>query len=84
MSNSSWVSRHRGPYRLVVTRPGKKPGHVTTEWVKGNVDVDDVESDALALLADRRDEITHVAVWSVREEQFVMSYESPKWGSRAA
>lgn len=85
MAKGSWLDRHRGPFRLVVTRPGKKPGHIATEWLKGTVDSDDVVNDATALLADRRDDITHVAVWSVREEQFVHSFrEAPMGASRLA
>lgn len=71
---SDWLDRHRGPFKFHVTRPGKKAGHVTGEWVKGTVDKDDVEGDALALLSDRRDDITHVGVWSLREQQFVHTY----------
>ena len=77
----SFLNNHRGPFRLVVTRPlAKKPGFFTTEWLKGETSGDEVFSEAQALLADPRDTITHVNVWSVTEESFVGGY--PDKGSR--
>lgn len=70
-----WRRNHRGPYCFLVSRPHpKKPGHSTTEWLPGQVDSDDVETDARALLADPRDTIERVHVWSLREECYVMTY----------
>ena len=67
-----FLERHRGPFRLCLTRPNqKKPGFFTTEWLKGESDHADVESEARALLDDPRDTITDIGVWSVRENQFV-------------
>lgn len=70
----SFLDNHRGPFRLVVTRPAKKPGFHSTEWLKGEVDRDDVLSEAQALLTDPRDTITHVGIWSVTESSFAGSY----------
>lgn len=69
-----FYSRHRGPFRLVVHRPDTKAKVHRTEWVKGEMEGDDVESEALALLADPRDTITSVDVWSVSEQIFVFGY----------
>ena len=70
-----WTKR-RGPYRLVVERPFvTKPGFYRLEWLPGEVAGEDVEAEALALLTDPRDTINNVAVWSLYDEQFVMSYE---------
>jgi len=71
----TFLDRHRGPYLFCVTRPGKKPGRVTSEWLKGCIDKHDVEDEAQALLADPRDTITQVSVWSIKEEQFVGGYK---------
>lgn len=69
---SEVLGRHRGPYRFMVTRPkANQPDFATSEWLKGNVDSDDVESEALALLTDPRDTIHAVHVWSETEQQFV-------------
>jgi hypothetical protein len=70
----TFLDNHRGPYLLCVTRPGTKPGRVSSEWLKGGLDTADVEAEAQALLADPRDDITQVSVWSVREEQFIGGY----------
>lgn len=63
------LARHRGPYRLVAVRPTKK-GYMS-EWLKGEVDTDDIAEETLALLADPRDTIVWIHIWSVRESQFV-------------
>ena len=76
----SFLNNHRGPYRLVLSRPDKRKGFHTTEWLKGETDRDDVFSEAEALLTDPRDTITHVNIWSVTEESFVGSY--PDKGTR--
>lgn len=68
------AGRHRGPYLFSVTRPGKKPGFRTSQWLPGRMDKDDVYEEAMALLRDPRDEILGVSVWSDREDQFVMSF----------
>ena len=68
-------SRHRGPYVLSVTRPDKLPGFFCNEWLKGEIDAEDVEDEALGLLTDPRDTIVGVYVWSVREHQFVLSFK---------
>ncbi len=73
-----WTSRHRGPYRFYVARlddDGKSTGG---KWLKGSTTADDVESEALALLADRRDTIWLVNVWSQRDQQFVFSYKEKR------
>lgn len=68
------LNNHRGPYVFMVTRPfATKPGFHRSEWLKGEVDREDVGAEALALLADKRDTITLVCVWSQREQAFVTS-----------
>ena len=56
----------------MVYRPHpKKAGVEISEKLKGNVDQDDIESEARALLTDPRDTITDITVWSDTEEQMV-------------
>lgn len=69
MSLADILARHRGPYRLAVTRPGTKAP--TSEFLSGLVESEDVETDARALLDDPRDSILTVHVWSDREQQYV-------------
>lgn len=71
-----WLSRHRGPFLFCLTRPvlsGKRAGRNfhTSEWLPGLVERGEAVSEATALLADPRDSVRHVALWSVKEEQFV-------------
>lgn len=69
-----WRTRHRGPYRFVAIRAlTNRPGF-RADWLPGNVEPDDVDAEARALLTDPRDRILRVHVWSDREEQYVMSY----------
>jgi hypothetical protein len=71
----TWRHRHRGPYTFHVERPSKKnPDQWQSSSLPGHIDADDVLTEAMALLADTRDNIVRVHVWSVREEQFVMTY----------
>jgi len=71
----SWnQAGHRGPFRFLVTRPSKGRHPFVSEWLQGSTEAEDVESEALALLSDRRDRIVRVAVWSVRDSQFVMTF----------
>jgi len=71
----TFLDNHRGPFLFCVTRPHKtKKNHFTSEWLRGSVDRDDVESEARALLTDPRDTITSVHVWSEREQQFAGGY----------
>lgn len=72
----SVFERHRGPYCLMVTRPFvTKPGFTRGEWLKGApLPPEDAYSEALSLLGDPRDTIAAVHVWSVGEQQFVMTY----------
>ncbi len=67
------LSRHRGPYIFMIIRAAssKKSPRFTSEWLKGEVESDDVGPEALALLTDPRDTIDHIAVYSDREQQFV-------------
>lgn len=65
--------RHRGPFSLMVVRPGKK-GKMKSEWLSGVVDGPDVPEEAHALLTDPRDTIMRVHVWSEKDNQFVMTY----------
>lgn len=66
------LDRHRGPYLFCVSRPhSRKKGFHRSEWLKGAVENEDVGPEALALIEDKRDTITHVAVWSEREQSFI-------------
>lgn len=69
-------TRHEGPYRLYATRPHpSKPGWWTGGWLKGEIrHGQDVQEEALALLADPRDNIAFINVWSVGEEAYVGGY----------
>ncbi len=72
----SFLDNHRGPFVLMVTRPfATKTGFFRSEWLSGETCKDEVESEALAILADKRDTVTSVSVWSVREECFVGAYQ---------
>ena len=71
-----FYKRHRGPFRLQVTRPFvTKPGFYRTEVLKGSVDGPDVEDEANALMNDTRDTIIGVSVWSEKEEQFIFGFQ---------
>lgn len=80
---TTWQSRHRGPYQLLVTRPSKGQTPIRVEWLAGRSDGDEVEAEAQALLSDPRDRVLRVHVWSEREQQFVMTYPATR-GERAA
>ncbi len=56
--------------RFLITRPGRKPGFTTSEWLKGSVTKADAADEALALLTDPRDTITAVYFWNDRHNQF--------------
>lgn len=65
------LQRHRGPFVLQVSRTTtRKPG-VQVVALPGRTDREDVEGEALALLADPRDTIVAVHVWSDPEQQHV-------------
>lgn len=71
-----WLARHRGPFLFCVSRPdsrGKRMGKNfhTSEWLPGLVEKADAVAEAVALLTDSRDTVRSVALWSVKEEQFV-------------
>lgn len=71
----SFLDNHRGPFRLIVTRPFvTKKGFYRSEWLSGSIEREDVESDARALLTDPRDTITSVYVWSEGEDCFIGGY----------
>jgi hypothetical protein len=63
------LTRHRGPFVFMVQRKGKKGPE--TEWLKGEVPKEDVEEEALTILEDPRDSVENIALWSIKEEQFV-------------
>ena len=67
---TTFVDTHRGPWRLCVTRPTSKVGSFRTEWLKGEVDRDDLFAEAQSLLDDPRDTIVSVNFWSVTEGCF--------------
>lgn len=80
MSNS-FGSLHRGPFALMVRRPHpvktkRERGFFVTEWLKGETSIDDVEDESLALLSDPLDTIDNVQIYSLSENQFVMSYST--------
>lgn len=72
----AFYTRHRGPYQLQVCRltpKRKQPWH--TESLSGTIDGPDCEAEAQALLSDPRDSIVCVAVWSIPEQQHVMTFK---------
>lgn len=69
------LERHRGPYTLAVTRPTRRG--FATEWLSGLVDAEEVEDEARALVTDPRDTITHVSVWSEKENCYVLVVRRP-------
>jgi hypothetical protein len=73
-----FYTRHRGPYQLQITRSkpltSKAKLKVEVETLTGTVDGPDVESEARALLDDPRDSILSVSVWSIKEQQHVMTF----------
>ena len=74
-----WRDRYSGSCRLYVCRPApKRKTPSTSEWLPGRVPLDEVESEALALLEDPRDTIDSIDVWSLSEEKFVMTYRKEK------
>lgn len=73
--DTTWKERHRGPYIFMAVRPMKtKPGFYRSEWLVGDVDSSEIDDEAQALLADPRDKIVRLHVWSQKESQFVHSY----------
>ena len=75
MSKWNPFEHHRGPYMFGVMRetPRRKmPYHY--DALPGKVEVEDIESEARALLSDKRDTITSVYVWSETEQQHIMTY----------
>ena len=73
------LNNHRGPYIFMVTRPfATKPGFHRSEWLRGDVEREDVGSEALALIDDPRDSISAVYVWSQREQAFVTAIRGPR------
>lgn len=76
MTAEPFWTRHRGPYLLCITRPlPTKQGSFGQQWLSALEAGPEAESQALAFLADPRDTITGVDIWSDREECFVMSYK---------
>jgi hypothetical protein len=73
----AFLHNHRGPYRFCLTRDKGNTvsarTRFSTEWLPGEVDRDDVQAEAQALLTDPRDTIIGVNFWSVSENQFVGS-----------
>jgi len=69
---------HRGPFTFCVTRPKENPRKGTYpfsfERLPGTVNGADVADEARALLEDPRDSIISITVWSVTEQQCVMTY----------
>lgn len=75
MTDWNPFDHHRGPYVLQVSRPAPKRKYpVTMETLRGTVHGSEVEEEAKALLADPRDTITAVFVWSVPEQQHIVTY----------
>jgi len=80
---SDILQRHRGPYLFCLTRStvskykGDTP-RFCSEWLKSEVSTEDVGEEAMSLLSDPRDNVTHVAVWSQKENQFVAGIKSEK------
>ena len=71
--------RHKGPFQLVIMRPmTTKTGFYRNTLLAGESEAEDVEAEARALLADPRDTIVLVSVWSVPQKQFVTSYRKDR------
>lgn len=72
---------HKGPYMLGVIRetPRRKVKYAY-ELLPGKVEVDEIEDEARALLADSRDTITSVLVFSASEDQHVTTYTRRQFG----
>jgi len=71
------INAHRGPFVFCVTRPDthrKRTGYFTSQWLLGETGRDDVIAEAQALLADPRDTLLSIAVWSLTEGPFVYSF----------
>lgn len=72
------LRRHRGPFKLQVVRP--RPitktlrAGCTVTTLQGTVTKDDVTDEAHSLLTDPRDTIEAVYVWSVPEQQHILTY----------
>jgi hypothetical protein len=77
------LSRHRGPFLFCICRPVEKAKNwvgdrYASEWLKSEVQSEDVGAEAMSLLTDPRDTICHVAVWSQKENQFITGIKSEK------
>ena len=63
------------------------PTHKKVPWhhelLSGTVTAEDAEAEARALIADPRDTIESVLVYSLRDTQFVTGYTKKKKGGRA-
>jgi hypothetical protein len=57
-------------WRFYIERPSKGKSPYRSEWLAGNVDRDDMVSEAWALVNDPRDTITCVKVWNERWGMF--------------
>lgn len=66
--------RHRGPFRFQVERLGSGKTPVRAAWLPGTIPAWDVEEEAQTLLTDPRDAILRVNVWSMADQQFVMTF----------
>ena len=61
-----------GTHSFNVTRAPRRTGaRPSSQWLPGTVELDEAQAEALALLADPRDSITGVYLWSNRWNQFV-------------
>ncbi len=70
------LSRHRGPFLFCLTRPVEKTknwatGRYSSEWLKSEVQKEDVVEEARSLLTDPRDTVSSIGVWSQKENVFV-------------
>jgi hypothetical protein len=69
--------RHRGPFQLQVLRLSTgKHKHMAVCLESPVANGEDVEAEAMSLLADPRDTIVAVAVWSIPESQHVCTFRS--------
>ena len=73
---TTFLDTHRGPFLFCVVRPHiRKKGHMSSEFLGGLVESTDVEAETRALLADPRDTISSVWVWSEKEQMFVGGFK---------
>jgi hypothetical protein len=70
-----FYTRHDGPYRLQVTRRDGQ-GHTTTAVLPVEYSGPDAESSSFDLIQNQTETVISVSVWSLSEQQHVMTYRA--------